>query len=53
MINSSLKIKTISYMDYSYIKDIELESNKSLDESSDNANILNDSLFEECFKKIL
>ena len=39
-------------MDYSYIKDIDLESNKSFDESSDNANIFNDSLFEECFTKI-
>ena len=47
-----LKIKTISYMDYSYIKDIDLESNKSFDESSDNANIFNDSLFEECLTKI-
>jgi hypothetical protein len=35
-----------------YIKDIVLKLNKSFDESSDNANILNDSLFEECFKKI-
>ena len=39
-------------MDFSYIKDLDLESNISFDESSDYTNIFNDSLFEESFKKI-
>ena len=39
-------------MNYSNFIDIDSESNKSFDESSDNANIFNDSLFEECFTKI-
>ena len=39
-------------MNYTNFIDIDSESKKSFDESSDNANIFNDSLFEECFTKI-